>query len=213
LAITTEKSQQAEKPETQAPQQITPLSADRWEKLHWLAAFIWVLPKKLRYRFFSHFHDELRQFFSQEHKPEVSEKATMSLRVPFSGEIWLQGRALHPTVRWLCSLSVSAGEQTINAELELRRSPNGRVSASVLNGEAVVNALVTAVKQMSPDEQNWLWAFLDEALLDYEDYLMATDPELKRELEARLREETVPFEELWLAVSREREENQCQSGG
>jgi hypothetical protein len=80
LAITTEKSQQAEKPETQAPQQITPLSADRWEKLH------------------------------------------------------------------------------------------------------------------------WLWAFLDEALLDYEDCLMATDPELKRELEARLREETVPFEELWLAV-------------
>ncbi|MFA0747396.1 hypothetical protein [Fervidibacter sp.] len=93
MAITTEKSQQAEKPETQAPQQITPLSADRWEKLH------------------------------------------------------------------------------------------------------------------------WLWAFLDEALLDYEDCLMATDPELKRELEARLREETVPFEELWLEVSREREENQCQSGG
>jgi hypothetical protein len=87
LAITPEKSQQVEKPETQAPQQITPLSADRWEKLHWLAAFIWVLPKKLRYRFFFHFHDELRQFFSQEHKPEVSEKATMSLRVPFSGEI------------------------------------------------------------------------------------------------------------------------------
>jgi len=86
LAITPEKSQQVEKPETQAPQQITPLSADRWEKLH------------------------------------------------------------------------------------------------------------------------WLWAFLDEALLDYEDCLMATDPELKRELEARLREETVPFEELWLAVSREREE-------
>jgi hypothetical protein len=54
---------------------------------------------------------------------------------------------------------------------------------------------------------------LDEALLDYEDCLMATDPELKRELEARLREETVPFEELWLVVSREREENQCQSGG
>jgi hypothetical protein len=63
------------------------------------------------------------------------------------------------------------------------------------------------------EKLHWLWAFLDEALLDYEDCLMATDPELKRELEARLREETVPFEELWLAVSREREENQCQSGG
>jgi len=201
----TGKSQQIKKPETQAPQQITPLSADQWGKLHWLAAFVWVLPKKLRYRFFSHFHSELRQFFSQEHKPEVSKEATMSLRVPFSGEIWLQGRTLRPTVRWVCSLSVSVGEQTINAVLELRRSPNGRTSVSILNGEAVVNALVTAVKKMSPNEQSWLWAFLDEALLDYEDYLMATDPELKRELEARLGEETVPFEELWLEVLKERE--------
>jgi hypothetical protein len=211
-ATETIKTQQVEACEMEITQRPFPLSADLWEKLNWLVALIWMLPKRLRYRFFSHFHAELRQFFSQERRQRVSDKASVSLQILLSGELWLQGETLHPIIRWVGTISVSAGERTINAELELRRSPNGRVSVSVLNGETVVNALVTAVKQMPPNEQNWLWAFLDEALLDYEDYLIATDSELKRELGERLREETVSFEELWQEILREREETRCRSG-
>lgn len=48
--------------------------------------------------------------------------------------------------------------------------------------------LVAAVKAMTEAERDFLWALMDEALADYEDHLLATDPELIREHEEALRE-------------------------
>lgn len=41
---------------------------------------------------------------------------------------------------------------------------------------------------MTEAERDFLWALMDEALADYEDHLLATDPELIREHEEALRE-------------------------
>lgn len=54
--------------------------------------------------------------------------------------------------------------------------------------EGLVELLVPTVKNMSEAEQRLLWTLLDEALVDYEDYLLANDPKWVERL-SRAREE------------------------
>ncbi|MFA0730631.1 MAG: hypothetical protein LKKZDAJK_000781 [Candidatus Fervidibacter sp.] len=141
--------------------------------LYRLAAILWFLPSRLRYRFFSAFHDDLRRFFeSQEAKEgEAPTKAWV-----WSGWASVQWEARRP--------KVILKFPDLPVAIEVRREKSGRFRVQLKDGER----LVAAVKAMTEAERDFLWALMDEALADYEDHLLATDPELIREHEEALRE-------------------------
>jgi hypothetical protein len=151
------------------------LSKKQRRKIEELAAVLWLLPKNLRYRFFSAFHPDLRRFFSEVERETLEPVAT----VEFSG-------AIH--VRWV--------EDRAEAELtfdlapvrfKVRLSRSGRFRIEVENEECV-GELIEAVKKMRKVERDYLWTLMDEALADYEDYLLATRIKLIREHEEALAE-------------------------
>jgi hypothetical protein len=65
---------------------------------------------------------------------------------------------------------------------KVRLSRAGRFQVQVDDGK-VVETLIAIVKGMRKSERDYLWTLMDEALADYEDYLMAHDPELRRLLD------------------------------
>ena len=151
------------------------LSEERRRKVEEVAAVLWLLPTKLRYRFFSAFHPDLRRFFSEVER-ETLEPATT---VGISGVIhvrWVEDRA--------------EAELTFDlapARFKVRLGKSGRFRIEVDNEECI-EELIEAVKKMRKAERDYLWTLMDEALMDYEDYLLATRIKLIREHEEALEE-------------------------
>jgi hypothetical protein len=143
------------------------------KKVERIAAALWLLPKKLRYRFFSAFHPDLCRFFSVER--ETLEPVTT---VEIAG-------AMH--IRWVEDRAEA--ELTFDLEparFKVRLSRAGRFRIEVDN--ECVGELISAVKKMRKAERDYLWTLMDEALADYEDYLLATRIKLIREHEEALAE-------------------------
>jgi hypothetical protein len=159
-----------------------------------IAAVVSMLPPKERYRFFSHFHHELKRHFSKGKPLELGRKS------PPQGEtlIWaeckyvlffgLKGRKeLHLEVRFPIHL-----HPDFPPAVWLKicwKIGKGEVKVQLQEPEKWVELLVPTVKTMSEAEQRLLWSLLDEALVDYEDYLLANDPKWVERL-SRAREET-----------------------
>jgi hypothetical protein len=143
------------------------LSKKQLQRVEEIAAAIWLLPKKLRFRFFSAFHPDLRRFFSEVER-ETLEPATT---VEIAG-------AMH--VRWVEDRAEA--ELTFDlapAHFKVRLSRSGRFQIEV--NEECVEELISAVKKMRKAERDYLWTLMDEALVDYEDYLLATRIKLVRD--------------------------------
>jgi hypothetical protein len=141
------------------------------QEIEQLAATLWLLPTKLRYRFFSAFHDDLRRFFSEEEQEGVGDAA---VTVGVSGTM---------QVRWAgkrAEAELSFALPPVRFRMRLGKS--GRFQVQV-DDEKVVETLIAIVKGMKKAERDYLWTLMDEALADYEDYLMAHDPELRRRLD------------------------------
>ena len=148
----------------------TRLPKKQRRKVEELAAVLWLLPKKLRYRFFSAFHPDLRRFFSEVERETLEPATTVEL----SG-------AIH--VRWVEDRAEA--ELTFDlapARFKVRLSRSGRFRIE-LDNEGCVEELIAAVKKMRRAERDYLWTLMDEALADYEDYLLATRIKLIREHE------------------------------
>jgi hypothetical protein len=151
------------------------LSEERRRKVEEVAAVLWLLPAKLRYRFFSAFHPDLYRFFSEER--EAVGDAVVTVGVSGTMQVrWAGKRA---------EAELSFGLPPARFKLRLGRS--GRFQVQVQN-EGVVEALVAVVKGLKRAERDYLWGLMDEALADYEDHLLATDPKLLREQEEALAE-------------------------
>jgi len=145
------------------------LSKKQRRKVEELAAVLWLLPKKLRYRFFSAFHPDLRRFFSEVERETLEPVTTVEV----SG-------AMH--IRWVEDRAEA--ELTFDlapARFKVRLSRSGRFRIEV--DEKCVGELIAAVKKMRRAERDYLWTLMDEALADYEDYLLATRIKLIREQE------------------------------
>lgn len=146
----------------------------RRRKVEEVAATLWLLPKKLRYRFFSAFHPDLRRFFSEVERETVEPATTVEI----SGTMhirWVEDRA--------------EAELTFDlapARFKVRLSRSGRFRIEV--NKECVEELISAVKKMRKAERDYLWTLMDEALADYEDYLLATRIKLIREHEEALEE-------------------------
>ena len=161
-----------------------------------LAAILWLLPPKLRFRFFSAFHPDLRRFFE---KQESGEGETREISAEVWGGAWVRwemkrakkgqgARGKGQVVTWKFFVPMELSGQILRVVIEVRRERSGRFRVQVGNGEGLVEALVAAVKEMTESERDFLWTLMDEALADYEDHLLATNPELIREHEEALAE-------------------------
>jgi hypothetical protein len=199
------------------------LTEEERQRIGWLAAILWLLPPKLRYRFFSAFHPDLRRFFEGQGDGE-GEAGEVVAKVAVSGEAWVrwegkrgkEGRGARGTgqvVGWKFLMPMEFGEQVLSVAIEVRQGKARRCRVRVEGGEGLVEALIAAVKGMREAERDFLWGWMDEALADYEDHLLATDPELAKELERRCAEEGLPFEVVWQEVIRERGQEGCKNGG
>jgi hypothetical protein len=199
------------------------LTEEERQRIRWLAAILWLLPSKLRYRFFSAFHPDLRRFFEGQGDGE-SEAGEVVAKVAVSGEAWVRwegkrgkegrrARGKGQVVTWKFLMPMEFGGQVLSVAIEVRREKSGRFRVQVEGGEGLVEALIAAVKGMREAERDFLWGLMDEALADYEDHLLATDPELAKELERRCAEEGLPFEVVWQEVIRERGQEGCKNGG
>jgi hypothetical protein len=147
------------------------LPKSKRQEIEQLAATLWLLPTKLRYRFFSAFHDDLYRFFSEEEREAVGDAA---VTVGVSGTM---------QVRWAgkrAEAELAFGLPPVRFKVRLNRT--GRFQVRI-DGEKVVETLISIVKGMRKAERDYLWTLMDEALADYEDYLMAHDPELRRRLD------------------------------
>ncbi len=172
--------------ETKPKRPTETLGGERKAALLWLAAVIGALPKRFRYRFFAHFHPELRAFFSQEPSTEVNDIEHLSL--PVQGELRLGRTGGRPTLH-LTLASAGVDGEGLTVPLKVRWLVGShRAVVRVEGSEGLVDRLVAIVKGLSAVEQALLWTLLDEALADYEDHLLATDPELVREHEEALLE-------------------------
>lgn len=147
------------------------LPKDKRQEIEQLAATLWLLPTKLRYRFFSAFHDDLYRFFSEEERKVVDDAA---VTVGVSGAM---------QVRWAgkrAEAELAFGLPPVRFKVRLGKA--GRFQVQV-DDEKVVETLIAIVKGLRKAERDYLWALMDEALADYEDYLLAHDPELRRRLD------------------------------
>ena len=208
------------------------LTEEERQRIGWLAAILWLLPPKLRYRFFSAFHPDLRRFFEGQGDGE-GEAGEVVAKVAVWGEAWVrwerkrgkEGRGARgkervvtwkffvPIVPIVLIVPMKWGGQVLSVAIEVRQGKARRCRVRVEGGEGLVEALIAAVKGMREAERDFLWGLMDEALADYEDHLLATDPELAKELERRCAEEGLPFEVVWQEVIRERGQEGCKNGG
>ncbi len=174
------------------------LTEEERQRIGWLAAILWLLPPKLRYRFFSAFHPDLRRFFEGQGDGE-GEAGEVVAKVAVSGEAWVRwegkrgkegrrARGKGQVVTWKFLMPMEFGEQFLSVAIEVRQGKARRCRVRVEGGEGLVEALIAAVKGMREAERDFLWGLMDEALADYEDHLLATDPELIREHEEALAE-------------------------
>jgi hypothetical protein len=115
----------------------------------------------------------LRRFFSVEREtlePVTTVEIAGAMRIR-----WVEDRA--------------EAELTFDLEpvqFKVRLSRSGRFRVEVDN--ECVEELISAVKKMRKAERDYLWTLMDEALADYEDYLLATRIELIKEHEEALAE-------------------------
>lgn len=151
------------------------LTEKQRENLYRLAAILWFLPSRWRYCFFSAFHDDLRRFFERQESQEAKEGEVPTKAWVRAGWAWVQWEARRPKVIWEFP--------DLPMVIEVRREKSGRFRVQVKGGKGLVTWLVAAVKAMTEAERDFLWALMDEELADYEDHLLATDPELIREHE------------------------------
>jgi len=159
-----------------------------------IAAVVSMLPPKQRYRFFSHFHPELKRHFSEGKYLDLVRKSPPQKETP----IW--------ACECECVLFLMKGRKELRAKVwfpihvlpyfppavRLKicwKIGKGKVTMQLQRPEGLVELLVPTVKNMSEAEQRLLWTLLDEALVDYEDYLLANDPKWVERL-SRAREET-----------------------
>ncbi|MDT7897172.1 MAG: hypothetical protein RRB24_03525 [Armatimonadota bacterium] len=174
------------------------LTEEERQRIGWLAAILWLLPPKLRYRFFSAFHPDLRRFFEGQGDGE-GETGEVVAKVAVSGEAWVRwegkrgkegrrARGKGQVVTWKFLMPMEFGGQVLSVAIEVRQGKARRCRVRVEGGEGLVEALIAAVKGMREAERDFLWGLMDEALADYEDHLLATDPELIREHEEALAE-------------------------
>ncbi|MFA0768426.1 MAG: hypothetical protein OXFUSZZB_001754 [Candidatus Fervidibacter sp.] len=174
------------------------LTEEERQRIGWLAAILWLLPPKLRYRFFSAFHPDLRRFFEGQGDGE-GEAGEVVAKVAVSGEAWVRwegkrgkegrrARGKGQVVTWKFLMPMEFGGQVLSVAIEVRQGKARRCRVRVEGGEGLVEALIAAVKGMREAERDFLWGLMDEALADYEDHLLATDPELIREHEEALAE-------------------------
>jgi hypothetical protein len=151
------------------------LSKKQKRKIEEVAAVLWLLPTKLRYRFFSAFHPDLRRFFSEVERETVEPATTVEV----SGSMhvrWVEDKAEAELIFEIAP-----------ARFKVRLKKSGRFRIEVDNEECV-EELIAAVKKMRKAERDYLWTLMDEALADYEDYLLATRIKLIREHEEALEE-------------------------
>ncbi|MFA0766066.1 MAG: hypothetical protein BDTLLHRC_001019 [Candidatus Fervidibacter sp.] len=174
------------------------LTEEERQRIGWLAAILWLLPPKLRYRFFSAFHPDLHRFFEGQGNGE-GEADEVVAKVAVSGEAWVRwegkrgkegrrARGKGQVVTWKFLMPMEFGGQVLSVAIEVRQGKARRCRVRVEGGEGLVEALIAAVKGMREAERDFLWGLMDEALADYEDHLLATDPELIREHEEALAE-------------------------
>jgi hypothetical protein len=144
------------------------------QEIEQLAATLWLLPTKLRYRFFSAFHDDLHRFFSEsEEEREVVGDAAVTVGVSGTMQVrWAGKRA---------EAELAFGLPPVRFRVCLSKA--GRFRVEVDDGEKALETLIAVVKGMRKAERDYLWTLIDETLADYEDYLMAHDPELRRLLD------------------------------
>ncbi len=175
----------------------------------WLAAILWLLPPKLRFRFFSAFHPDLRRFFEKQESGEGEARE-------ISAEVWGEAlvrwemrwevkrakkgqgaRGKEQVVTWkffvpivpiVLIVPMKWGGQVLSVAIEVRQGKARRCRVQVKGGEDLVEELISVVKRMTQAERDFLWTLMDEALADYEDHLLATNPELIREHEEALAE-------------------------
>ena len=145
------------------------------QEIEQLAATLWLLPTKLRYRFFSAFHDDLYRFFSEvsEEEREVVGDAVVTVGVSGTMQVrWAGKRA---------EAELAFGLPPVRFRVCLSKA--GRFRVEVDDGEKALETLIAIVKGMRKAERDYLWTLMDEALAEYEDYLMAHDPELRQRLD------------------------------
>ena len=163
-----------------------------------VAAVVSMLPTKERHQFFSHFHPELKRHFSERKPLELDRKSPPQREILGEILVWaeykcvlffgLKGRKeLRLEVRFPIHV---IPDFLPDVWLEIRwEIGKGEVTVQLQKPERLVELLVPTVKIMSEAEQRLLWTLLDEALVDYEDYLLANDPKWVKRL-SRAREET-----------------------
>jgi hypothetical protein len=164
------------------------------QKVTLLAVLIEGLPEGARFAFFDRFRDDIGDFFEglgekplkrwlKEKLPDaVALKrwawAKVASLLPFPAIVpkGTEGADTFPVrlwskvplrVHWRCSLNGRKGLMRWEWETD----------------EAGLEWLVKEVAELPLRERHCLWALLDDALADYEDYLLATEPRWRREQE------------------------------
>jgi hypothetical protein len=159
------------------------------QKVALLAVLIEGLPEVARFAFFNRFRDDIGDFFEglgekplkrwlKEKLPDaVALKrwawAKVASLLPFPAIVQkgTEGADTFPVrlwskvplrVHWRCSLNGRKGLMRWEWETD----------------EAGLEWLVKEVAKLPLRERHCLWALLDDALADYEDYLLATEPQL-----------------------------------
>lgn len=161
-------------------------------KVYAIAAVFYLLPKKWRHRFFSHFHGELREHFS---KPMERRGDAEQL----NGEPMLCLTLLTFGKDGFVSAEVYFAELRLLLRFHWRHS-NERKRFSLRNCDEVVYSLTEIVKSLDKDERRLLWTILDDAIVDYEDYLIANDPRWLERLNRARREKGRSLEKVRLKL-------------
>lgn len=158
-------------------------------KVYVIAAIVGLLPKRWRYHFFNHFHSELREHFA---KPMRKHSCI--------------GKLSEASVSCTSLLSFGRDGITLTVKVHFDKSAssfwlhwkhvNERGHFALENPEEVVRKLVEVVRSLNKGEQRLLWTILDDALIDYEDYLITNDPRWLKRLNRARKEKGRPFEEV-----------------
>ncbi|MCS7187855.1 MAG: hypothetical protein N3B10_07385 [Armatimonadetes bacterium] len=158
-------------------------------KVYVIAAIIGLLPKRWRYRFFNHFHSELREHFAKPTRKHSCVGQLSEVSVPCTSLLSFERDGIALTVKVRFNKSASS------LWLHWKRV-NERGRFALENPEEIVRKLVEVVRGLNKSEQRLLWTILDNALIDYEDYLIANDPRWLKRLNRARKEKGRPFEEV-----------------
>lgn len=154
-----------------------------------IAAIFGLLPKRWRYCFFAHFHSELREHFSKPMKTQDEIKQLSEKILPCFTILSLRKD------KCILKADVYFGGLTLPLRLCWKYS-DGRRRFMLENSYEVVCELVEVVRSLGKDEQRLLWTILDDAIVDYEDFLIANDQRWLERLNRARKEKGRPLEKV-----------------